>query len=155
MLETLQIIFSLLLETYIIGTILFFVCVNLTYTILLVLSLREILRYMRHNSFSDYRTLVQTELAPPISVLAPAYNEEPTVVESVRSLLKLNYGEYEVIVINDGSRDNTLGRLVTEFQLYLSKQVYIPSIPAKPVRGIYRSRLPAYRNLIVIDKVNG
>jgi len=153
--ETLQILFAVVLETYVVGTILFFVVVNLTYTVLLVLSLREILRYMRHNSFSDFRTLVQTELAPPISILAPAYNEEPTVVESVRSLLKLNYGEYEVVVINDGSKDRTLERLINEFQMYPSKQVYVPSIEAKPVRGIYKSRQAAYRNLIVIDKENG
>ncbi len=155
MLETLQIVISVALETYVVGTILFFICVNLTYTILLVLSLREILRYMRHNSFSDYRTLVQTELAPSISILAPAYNEEATVVESVRSLLKLNYGNYEVIVINDGSTDRTLQRLVSEFKLFRSKQVYSPTINAKHVRGIYRSHQPAYRNLIIIDKENG
>lgn len=144
-----------LLHCYFFFVIAYFVVVNLTYTFFLGMSFREILYYMRHNSFGNLRLLVQSELTPPVSILAPAYNEELTVVESVKSLLKLNYGKYEVVVINDGSKDGTLERLITEFQMYPSRQVYRGLLQAKPVRGIYKSHKPAYRNLVVVDKENG
>src|SRR3989304_6293788 len=144
-----------LLHSYFFFVIGYFVVVNLTYTFFLGMSFREILYYMRHNSFGNLRLLVQSELTPPVSILAPAYNEEPTVVESVKSLLKLNYGKYEVVVINDGSKDGTLEQLITEFQMYPSRQVYRGLLQAKPVRGIYKSHKPAYRNLVVVDKENG
>jgi cellulose synthase/poly-beta-1,6-N-acetylglucosamine synthase-like glycosyltransferase len=129
--------------------------VNLVYSTFIILSYREILRQVRHGSFSDHRLLVQSELTPPVSILAPAYNEEATIVQSVASLLKLSYGKYEVVVINDGSRDKTLATLVNEFRLFRSQQMYRARLPAKTVRGIYRSTLPEYRNLVVVDKENG
>lgn len=133
----------------------YFVVVNITYTVLLLRSFREIMHYMRHNAFSNYRIMVQSELTAPVSILAPAHNEEPTVVESTKSLLKLNYGRYEVVIINDGSTDATLERMKNEFQLYKSKQIYRPTIASKDVRGIYKSNKPEYRNLLVVDKENG
>lgn len=152
MIETL---IDLILNSYLVFVILYFIGVNLTYTILLIISVREILNYMRHERFSDYRLTVQSELTPAISILAPAFNEEATVIQSVKSLLKLNYGRYEVVVINDGSKDGTLDRLTSEFQMHRSRLLYQPKIGAKTVRGIYKSRLPEYRNLVVVDKENG
>lgn len=143
------------LRTYVYFVTAYFIVVNTTYMILLVRSFKEIMYYMRHNAFSNYRVMVQSELTPPVSILAPAYNEEATVVESVRSLLKLNYGRYEVLVINDGSGDSTIDQLQQEFHLYRSSQLYVEVLQSKPVRGIYRSRKPEYRNLIVVDKENG
>lgn len=143
------------LELYFAFVVVYFVCVNVMYAVMMGLSYREIMTYMRHNSFGNFRGMLQSELTPPISILAPAYNEEATVVESVRSLLKLNYGRYEVIVINDGSKDATLATLNKEFQMFPSKRIYQPEIASKPVRGIYRSRKAEYKDLIVVDKENG
>ncbi|MGB2867099.1 MAG: glycosyltransferase family 2 protein, partial [Bacteroidota bacterium] len=143
------------LELYFAFVVMYFICVNIMYAVMMGLSYREIMTYMRHNSFSNFRSMLQSELTPPISILAPAYNEEATVVQSVRSLLKLNYGRYEVIVINDGSKDETLATLVREFQMFPSKRIYQPEIASKPVRGIYRSRKAEYKDLIVVDKENG
>jgi len=148
-------VFAQILNSYLLLVILYFIGVNLAYTILLAISVKEIIVYMRHARFNDYRLIVQSELTPPVSILAPAFNEEPTVIQSVKSLLKLNYGRYEVIVINDGSKDKTLERLVTEFRMFRSKRVYDERIGAKPVRGIYKSKLPEYKNLVVVDKENG
>lgn len=148
-------IFDIVAEYYVYFVTIYFVLVNVTYTILLVRSFREIMYYMRHNAFSNYRVMVQSELTPSVSIMAPAYNEEATVVESVRSLLKLNYGNYEVIVVNDGSNDKTLERLQTEFHLLRSKQLYFPTLPSEGVRGIYKSTKPEYKNLVVVDKENG
>ena len=149
--ELLQII----LDSYFVFVVLYFVIVNFLYVVLLGLSFKEIMTYMRRMTFSDFRSTVQSEITPPISILAPAYNEESTIGTSVRSLLKLSYGEYEVIVINDGSKDSTLATMIKEFELFESKRIYVEQISAKPVRGIYRSKNIAYGNLLVVDKENG
>ena len=91
--------------------------------------------------------------APPIAVLAPAYNEEVTIVESVRSLLALHYPDFEVIVVNDGSRDATLQRLVDHFGVEPVERYYDLAVEHQPIRGLYASpRLP---RLLVVDKENG
>jgi len=99
--------------------------------------------------------IIQSEFSTPISVLAPAYNEQATITESVHSLLKLNYSTMEVIVINDGSGDKTLETMISEFGLRKSHQVYVRKIKTKPVRGIYVSDRPELKHLIVVDKENG
>lgn len=152
---TLADVIAVLLHAFTAFSILYFVGVNLTYVVLLWNSFREVLSAIRHARFAELRVVVQSEITPPVSILAPAYNEEAGIVESVRSLLKLSYGEYEVVVINDGSRDGTLRRMVEEFQLFQSRRVYDPLILTQAVRGVYRSRVSAYRNLTVVDKENG
>ncbi len=94
-----------------------------------------------------------SDVTMPIALLAPAFNEEATIVESVRSLLALHYPNFEVIVINDGSRDATLARLVEAFDLQPIDRAYEVAVPHKAVRGLYGS--PRHRHLLVIDKENG
>ncbi len=89
----------------------------------------------------------------PISILVPAHNEEKTVVESVRALLKLRYPEHEVVVVNDGSSDKTVARLRTAFALEAVPIDIRLDLPCKPIRATYRSAI--YKRLIVIDKDNG
>jgi cellulose synthase/poly-beta-1,6-N-acetylglucosamine synthase-like glycosyltransferase len=91
--------------------------------------------------------------APAIAVLAPAYNEEVTIVQSVNSLLALHYPDFEVIVINDGSKDGTLRQLIEGFDLAPVKRYFELAVDHQPIRGLYASpRLP---RLLVIDKENG
>lgn len=92
-------------------------------------------------------------LEPAISILVPAFNEQATIAASVRSLLQLAYSEFEIIVINDGSRDSTLDVLVREFSLTPFPQTYRGQLATQPIRTIYRST--RYPNLRVIDKHNG
>jgi len=87
---------------------------------------------------------------PPISLLVPARNEELCIVDTVRSLLRLDYPELEVIVVNDGSSDRTMGELQDNFELHRSPTLYIAEIETAPVIGIYRSNL--HRQLQVLDK---
>lgn len=91
--------------------------------------------------------------APGISVLAPAYNEEATISESIKSFLMLDYPNYVVIVINDGSKDKTLERLKETFLLESDSFFYDGRLSKTTIRGTYRSKL--HPNLIVIDKENG
>lgn len=96
---------------------------------------------------------IETGLEPPISVLVPAYNEEQTIVSSVRALLQLQYPEYEVLVINDGSKDNTLGEMISAFSLVEFPDSRQSILSTKPIRGFYRSK--TCPNLCLIDKENG
>lgn len=94
-----------------------------------------------------------SESALPISILVPAYNESVTIVDNVRSLLALHYPEFELIVVNDGSADETLQVMIEAFDLKPVVRAYDAVVPHRPVRGVYRStRYPA---LIVVDKENG
>jgi cellulose synthase/poly-beta-1,6-N-acetylglucosamine synthase-like glycosyltransferase len=91
--------------------------------------------------------------APPIALLAPAYNEELGIVDCVKALFALEYPLTEVIVINDGSTDNTLGVLTDAFELTPTQRTFDAVVTHEPIRGIYVSRV--HPNLLVIDKENG
>ena len=93
------------------------------------------------------------DLTLPISVIAPAYNEELSIVQSVKALLALEYPEHEVIVINDGSTDDTLGQLVQAFDMYEAQRTQIVRLQKTEILGTFRSR--RYPNLLVVDKENG
>jgi cellulose synthase/poly-beta-1,6-N-acetylglucosamine synthase-like glycosyltransferase len=90
---------------------------------------------------------------PPVTIVVPAYNEEATIAASVRSMLQLEYPEYKVVVVNDGSRDGTMRTLQEAFGLIPYPEAYWARLPVKPIRGIYRST--RHPNLRVIDKENG
>lgn len=89
----------------------------------------------------------------PVSVLVPAYDKEATIVASVRALLQIDYSEFEVVVVNDGSRDATLEVLKEAFQLEVFPEAHCRRVNTKPVRAIYHSKL--HPNLRVVDKENG
>ena len=93
------------------------------------------------------------DLAMPVSVIAPAYNEELSVVESVKALLALEYPEHEVIVVNDGSKDDTLGELLRGFDMERCDRRQIAELQQTRIRGTYISR--RFPNLLVVDKENG
>jgi cellulose synthase/poly-beta-1,6-N-acetylglucosamine synthase-like glycosyltransferase len=131
----------------------FFLSVNTIYLIQLFVAFPAVRHRMRALSLEDFRDIRESGLAPPISILVPAYNEGKNIIESVRSLLGLRYPRLEVVVINDGSTDDTLERLVAEFGLHLTPRVYWQRIRSQPVRGIYWS--PAHPGLWVLDKANG
>ncbi|TCC89403.1 glycosyltransferase family 2 protein [Pedobacter frigiditerrae] len=118
-------------------------------------SIGEIKKYLFKNSFTDYRALASATQAPGISILAPAYNEGANVIENVRSLLSIHYNNLEVIIINDGSKDDSLEKLIAAYDLYKSDFFVNEQVATKPVRGVYKSRARKYRKLIVVDKVNG
>lgn len=141
----------------------FFTYVILTYSVLLLLcylliafySVGETRRYIRKSSFTDYSIMAVSEHTPSVSILAPAYNEGATIIENVKSLLNIYYNNMEVIVINDGSKDDCLQKLIDVYELVKTEQPVTQHVITKPVRGIYRSRNPVYKKLVVVDKVNG
>ena len=110
-------------------------------------------RYALRLKSLDLGDLVTSQGAPPISLIAPAYNEEATCVESVRSLLTLEYPEYDILVVNDGSSDATVQRLTEAFDLEEARRLPTAELGSAHVRRVLRSR--RHPNLWVIDKENG
>lgn len=94
-----------------------------------------------------------SEALPPITLIAPAYNEAVTCVESTRALLSLQYPRFDVMVVNDGSTDDTLGRLKGAFELEETARTPAANLSTEPVDTVYRSRI--HPNLWVLDKENG
>ena len=117
---------------------------------------RGVVKNYRHkNSFTNYRLLAGSTQTPGISILAPAYNEGANIIENVRSLLSIHYHNMEVIIINDGSKDDSMEKLIDVYDLYKADFFVDEQIPTKNIRGIYRSRNFIYSKLIVVDKENG
>lgn len=126
-----------------------------TYFLLSTFSALDIMRYMRRNSFIDYRDILAAPSAPSISIIAPAYNESATIVENVRSLLNIHYVNFEVIIVNDGSKDDTLQLMIDEYMLEPVPFAFDSKLESKPIRAIYKSKTPSLSKLTVVDKVNG
>lgn len=137
------------------GIFLYAIVLLLSYIAIGLFSIGETRKYMHKNSFTDYRLLASSPHAPSVSILAPAYNEGATIIENVRSLLSLYYSNLEVLIINDGSKDDSLQKLIDAYQLEKIDYHVQYKIATKEVRGIYKSTNPAYKKLVVIDKVNG
>jgi cellulose synthase/poly-beta-1,6-N-acetylglucosamine synthase-like glycosyltransferase len=127
----------------------------LSYIILAILSFVAINKYKSYNTDLDDEELLNSHLAPGISVIAPAYNEEVTIIVNVKSLLTLNYPLFEVIIVNDGSQDNTLKLLIEEFDLVEAPFAYVEKIKSQPYKRTFKSQNPKYEILTVIDKENG
>ncbi|QOR68363.1 glycosyltransferase family 2 protein [Cytobacillus suaedae] len=127
--------------------------VILFYTVLLLTSIFQLRKEYQLDDEEPYEEILQLGFTKPVSILVPAYNEGVGIYGSVRSLLSIEYPEYEVVVINDGSKDDTLEKLIERFSLIKTNHVIQKKIETKEVRGIYRSKI--YDHLIVIDKENG
>jgi len=93
------------------------------------------------------------DLAPPVSVIAPCYNEELSIADSVRALLALEYPDHEVVVVNDGSKDGTLNRLIDEFDMYPIEREQLAVLQKTRILGVYASA--KHPNLLLVDKENG
>lgn len=136
------------------GVVVYLFAINSIYFVLLVVGLLELLRYRAtHRDPAQYEAMQFSNLMPPISMLAPAYNEERTIRQSIRAMLQITYPEFEVVVINDGSSDGTLAELIDEFHLVRSQRYIGGTLRTQSVRAVYESTQPA--PLIVIDKEYG
>ena len=131
----------------------YFGFINASYLCLLIFSYFTIKKYRRQTDHEQWRQMIQSPLTPGVTVLAPAYNEEATVEQSVISLLMLEYPKFEVVVINDGSTDGTLKTLTRVFRLEPVPLDVEVRLPSEAVLGIYRSL--EHPNLVVLDKCNG
>ena len=131
----------------------YFVLLNGTYLAMTFLAFAALRRYALRMSAVDPNELMSAAGMPPVTLIAPAFNEEPTCVQSTRSLLTLRYPTYDIVVVNDGSSDGTLERMTSAFDLEPAARAPVSALPTATVRGVYRSRV--HPNLWVVDKENG
>mgnify|MGYP003585306615 CR=1 FL=1 len=127
--------------------------INSLYLILLLLSFRAAHNQIKLWQLKKTKFLFKPRILPGISIIAPAFNEAETIVQNVRSLLNLRYPNYDLIVVNDGSPDNTLNKLIDEFQLEKIDMALPQKLKTMSILGVYANKsLP---NLLIIDKANG
>lgn len=131
----------------------FTVLLSLIYILQMVLSLVKVRRDSKEMRSNDYERYMYSDNLLPISLLIPAYNEEENVVQNIKSLMKMDYPNFEIVVVNDGSTDRTHDKIVKAFDLYQIETSQKISIPTKEVRGVYYN--VKYPKLIYIDKQNG
>ena len=131
----------------------YLVLVALAFAAVLVGSAIEHARLLKDGRQEDYDVLAGSRFTIPVSIVVPAYNEEVLVASTVRSLLALDYPEFEVIVVNDGSRDGTMPVLHEAFDLESRETFFQKRFDTAPVRHVYGSRTDA--RLRVADKENG
>jgi cellulose synthase/poly-beta-1,6-N-acetylglucosamine synthase-like glycosyltransferase len=131
----------------------YYIASNLAYLMMLIVALRTSAVHQRRLESYRLRWIGETPLTPPITIIAPAHNEESSIRIAVRNLLDNHYPQLEVIVVNDGSADRTLEVMREEFRLQLTRMVYVPKAASAPIRGLYRSLVDA--RLVVVDKEPG
>lgn len=131
----------------------YFFILNTVYIVLSLMAYLEVYKHLKRGVYRGYEHISRSPLTPPISVLVPAHDEEVGIALTVGNLLHLDYLRYEVVVVNDGSTDETLAELKRAFDLHLVKEEFASPLKTKPIRGIYKSR--RHHNLTVIDKENG
>lgn len=135
------------------AVLIYFCLVNSFYGLLLVCACWEMRQHLISTRGESRWRLLGSRAAPNISMIAPAYNEAATIIESVRGLLTLHYPNLEVVVVNDGSEDATMAALVKQFDLVPTYAIYNRRIETNQLRSLFRSR--SYPNLVVVDKENG
>ncbi len=135
----------------------FFYCMFIltSYIVISFISTKEVFKYTNRKKILELDSVISSPFQPSVSIIAPAYNESVTIVDNIRSLLSLHYSALTIIIVNDGSKDETLQVAIDAYDLYLTDEVAVEEISAKPIRGIYRSRKKAFSKLIVVDKENG
>jgi len=133
--------------------IVYFLLVNGTYLLHNLIALGAIRRYNFTRAITDYERPFYSTFYKPVSIIVPAFNEEKTIVETVRSVLSLRYPEFEVVVVNDGSSDGTLESIKMAFALWETDETFDYDIPCEEIRAVYRS--DEHPNLKVVDKENG
>ncbi len=150
--EALQDILLTLLVIYSAIVLVYFVILNSTYLILLLLSTVEMIYQKRKPDFELCKEKA-CELAPSISILVPAYNEEETIKESISALRKLKYPNLEIVIVNDGSNDDTMSILKSNFKLIEVSRDVEEKISTQSVKSVFKSMMDD--RILVLDKENG
>jgi cellulose synthase/poly-beta-1,6-N-acetylglucosamine synthase-like glycosyltransferase len=133
--------------------VVFYLLINAYYLSIHILALFELREAVRESRWTPPFREFSSPFYPGIGIVVPAYNEAGTIVESVQSMLSLNYPEVELVVVNDGSTDETLDLLVENFDLEAVDAEIPVDVPTEEIHGVYRSTI--YEELLVVDKDNG
>ena len=127
---------------------------NSVYFFLLVISGLELRQYRTSRSVLTAGGAHNAPRPEPgVSILVPAFNEAAGIVSSIKATLSHNYPNYEIIVVNDGSTDETLPLLQEEFRLNRAEYLPTGDMSTQPIRAVYRASRPI--PLVVVDKESG
>ncbi len=129
--------------------------IMLSYVVLCFISRFSIRKYDVNNGFVNFEDILHSPLAPRITLIAPAYNEGVTIIENVKSLLSIRYRKLDIIIVNDGSTDDTMEKLKIAYRLEKYRNNPAGMLKTKQIKGVYRSSYITTHNLIIIDKANG
>ncbi len=131
---------------------LYVITYNLLSVLMVFLAGLEIRRQRRAIPAAARQLAADSGLLPGISVVIPAYNEQVSIASTVLSALALDYPDFEVLVINDGSTDRTLEILWQELDLVPSNDRPEPALATQTERAVFVSRTEP--RLRVVDKRN-
>lgn len=125
--------------------------------VMLIRWAHKLFKKTRNNYVDPFmqKVMADSPYTPGVSIIAPAYNEENTIVGNVTSLLNQDYPKFELIIVNDGSKDKTLENLIENFQLVEVPFDYVERIKTRPFRRCFKSTNHQFRQLTVVDKENG
>ncbi|MFB6254624.1 MAG: glycosyltransferase family 2 protein [Halobacteriaceae archaeon] len=141
------------LQGFAVFAVVYYLLVNSSYLIIHIFALLELRSRKRESEWDPPYEKLGSLFFPGVAVIVPAYNEEATIVESLKSHLSIEYPDMEIVVVNDGSTDSTLETLIEAYDLEPIDADIPFDVPCEPIRSVYRS--DEYQDLLVIDKENG
>lgn len=133
--------------------IVYMILVIVIYSLMLLFAYLQLKKSRKIDKQLENVNNLKSVYSKPVSIIVPAYNEELGIVGTIHSLLTLEYPQYEIIVVNDGSKDTTLQRVIDEFKMERVFHTVQKKVSSKDIRGVYHSKL--HPNVLMIDKVNG
>ncbi len=148
-------IFHAIITLFETAILLYAISIFVAYLILSIISGKELLKFFHSEKITNYDAILSSPFAPTISIIAPAYNESLTIVENIRALLSLYYPNFEIIIVNDGSKDDTLNKTINAYELEKVPYVVDYKIKCKEILDIYKSKKKALNNLTILNKING
>jgi len=131
---------------------------NSLHILFLVICFMDVRFWVARKLWEDIERVYNSPFLPSITLLVPAYNEEVTITESLYSLLNLHYPKYEIVIVNDGSKDATVEVLKRDFGFVATEIEYHPYLPCQHIRGLYEAKVPEGSDalrMVLIDKANG
>ena len=131
----------------------YFLLINGIYLIITVVGFRALDRHARRTDVEGHAERRRRRAAPPMSVLVPTHNEEDRAVEMVRALLRHDYPRLDVILVDDGSTDQTVHRLCNAFGFVPSARPRMAELECVPVEAVWTS--PEHPELTLLTRENG
>ncbi len=131
----------------------YFAGINLFYTFLIILGSFKI--YFRHKELEEenFISILQSNSLPTIAFLIPMYNESGTIVDNVKNIRRLSYRYKKILIVNDGSTDDSVNLLIKTFDMVAIPKFYEDVIPCKNLKAIYQSK--SHPEMMLLDKEHG
>jgi len=133
--------------------LIYYIALHAIYLLLLLIGSLQVRRYKQGITFAEFRTIAESHLSMPVSLIIPCFNEAAIISSSVRNAMRLNYPQYEIIVVSDGSTDETMQVLKESFGLRKIERHGRRILESKQIQGVYESSI--HPNLVVVEKENG